>query len=134
MMHMTDEFDLTVVLAQALRYAARNGSQEKVATLIATLTQTVHVLRETTPVARVTSAGITHVNGAVDETLVAGLLPEGFTPGDLDPLSRILNAGLDLARRERDGQELDAAELQALECCDDIGGVRGVAADEGLGH
>ncbi len=130
--HITDEYDLVVVLAQALRHAARTGDQDKTAMLTATLAQAAHILRETTPSARATSAAVTHVNGVVDQASVTELLPSGFAQEDgLDPLSRILNAGLDLARRDRDGEALDAAELQALECCDDIGGVRGIAADEG---
>lgn len=43
-----------------------------------------------------------------------------------DVLGRILDAGLELARLERDGHELDEAEWMALDCCDEIGGVRDV--------
>ncbi len=130
--HITDEYDLVVVLARALRHAVRTGEQEKTAILAATLAQTAHVLREFTPRARATSAAVTHINGVVDQASVTELLPTGFAQeAALDPLSRILNAGVELARRDREGLELDAAELQALDCCDDIGGVRGIVADEG---
>ncbi len=47
-----------------------------------------------------------------------------------DALDRILDAGLDLALAERAGYRLDEAELMALDCCDEIGGVRGIAADQ----
>ncbi len=47
-----------------------------------------------------------------------------------DALDRILDAGLDLARAERAGDGLDEAELMALDCCDEIGGVRGIVAAE----
>lgn len=130
--HITDEYDLVVVLARGLRHAVRTGEQEKTAILAATLAQTAHILRETTPAARATSAAVTHINGVVDQASVTELLPAGFAQeAALDPLSRILNAGVELARRDRDGLDLDAAELQALDCCDDIGGVRDIAADEG---
>lgn len=47
-----------------------------------------------------------------------------------DAMDRILNAGIDLARAERVGHRLDEAELLALNCCDEIGGVRGIVASE----
>jgi len=47
-----------------------------------------------------------------------------------DALDRILDAGIDLARAERTGHGLDEAELMALDCCDEIGGVRGIVAAE----
>lgn len=47
-----------------------------------------------------------------------------------DALNRILDAGIDLARAERRGHRLDEAELMALDCCDEIGGVRGIVAAE----
>lgn len=50
-------------------------------------------------------------------------------PAD-DALDRILNAGIDLAHAERAGYPLDEAELMALNCCDEIGGVRGIVASE----
>lgn len=41
-------------------------------------------------------------------------------------------AGLDLARAERMGHRLDEAEQLALDCCDEIGGVRAsVGAEAG---
>lgn len=51
----------------------------------------------------------------------------------LDPLSRILDAGLDLARDELSGRVLDDDEVAALGFCDDMGGVRGIAAHEAGG-
>lgn len=48
----------------------------------------------------------------------------------LDPVSRILNAALDLARKEAAGRELEEDELAIVDVCDDIGGVRGIAAEE----
>ncbi|AZZ39649.1 MAG: hypothetical protein L0L50_01400 [Propionibacterium sp.] len=53
----------------------------------------------------------------------------GGGPGS-DALDRILNAGIDLARAERAGDPLDEAELMALDCCDEIGGVRAIVASE----
>lgn len=50
----------------------------------------------------------------------------------LDPLSKILNAGLELAWAEHRGESLDEAELDALDLCDDIGDVRGIVAHEVL--
>jgi hypothetical protein len=47
-----------------------------------------------------------------------------------DPLSRILDAGLELARQELEGRVLDDDERAALDFCDDMGGVRGIAEDE----
>lgn len=52
-----------------------------------------------------------------------------------DALDRILDAGLELARLERDGHRLDEAELMALDCCDEIGGVRDLTrSDDGEPH
>lgn len=45
-------------------------------------------------------------------------------------LNRVLDASLDLARAERAGHALDEAELMILDCCDEIGGVRGIVAAE----
>lgn len=45
-------------------------------------------------------------------------------------VDRILAAGLDLARLEHSGADLDEVERSALEWCDRIGGVRGIIADE----
>ncbi|MSS44932.1 hypothetical protein FYJ43_02460 [Cutibacterium sp. WCA-380-WT-3A] len=50
-----------------------------------------------------------------------------------DPLSRILDAGLELARQELDGRVLDDAEVAALDFCDDMGAVRWIAVHEAGG-
>ena len=50
----------------------------------------------------------------------------------LDPLSTILNAGLELAWAEHRREPLDEAELDALDLCDGIGEVRGIVAHEAL--
>lgn len=47
-----------------------------------------------------------------------------------DALGRVLNAGVDLARVERAGGRLDEAEMMILDCCDEIGAVRGIVAAE----
>lgn len=47
-----------------------------------------------------------------------------------DVLGRILDAGLELARLEADGVQLDPDELAALDCCDEIAGVRDTVAGE----
>ncbi|ALN14355.1 hypothetical protein ASQ49_02690 [Acidipropionibacterium acidipropionici] len=47
-----------------------------------------------------------------------------------DPMSQVLNAGLDLARAELEGRHLDPDEMRVLELCDDIGDVRGIAEHE----
>lgn len=47
-----------------------------------------------------------------------------------DALDQILNAGIDLGHAERAGRRLDEAELLALDCCDEIGGVRDIVAAE----
>ncbi|WP_126132937.1 hypothetical protein [Acidipropionibacterium acidipropionici] len=48
----------------------------------------------------------------------------------LDPMSRVLNAALDLAREEASGRVLDGDELAVVDLCDDIGDVRGIAEHE----
>jgi hypothetical protein len=48
----------------------------------------------------------------------------------LDPMSRFLNAALDLAREEASGRVLDDDELAVVDLCDDIGDVRGIAEHE----
>ncbi len=50
----------------------------------------------------------------------------------LDPLSTILNAGLELAWAEHRREPLDEAELDALDLCDGIGEVRDIVAHEAL--
>ena len=50
----------------------------------------------------------------------------------LDPLSKILNAGLELAWAEHRREPLDEAELDALDLCDEIGAVRNIVAFEVL--
>lgn len=50
----------------------------------------------------------------------------------LDPMSKILNAGLELAWAEHRREPLDEAELDALHLCDEIGGVRNIVAFEVL--
>ncbi|WP_257479156.1 hypothetical protein [Acidipropionibacterium jensenii] len=47
-----------------------------------------------------------------------------------DALDRILNAAIDLARAERAGIRLDEVERMILDCCDEIGAVRDLVADE----
>lgn len=50
----------------------------------------------------------------------------------LDPMSKILNAGLELAWAEHRREPLDEAELDALDLCDEIGAVRNIVAFEVL--
>lgn len=54
----------------------------------------------------------------------------GNSPTDLD---RILDAALDLARAEAGGVHLDPDEKTVLDCCDQIAGLRDIAATE-TGH
>lgn len=48
----------------------------------------------------------------------------------LDPVSRILDAALDLAREEVSGRVLRDDERAIVDLCDDIGDVRGIAEHE----
>lgn len=45
----------------------------------------------------------------------------------LDPMSRILNAAIDLARKELAGEQLDDDEQEILNLCDELAEVRDVA-------
>lgn len=50
----------------------------------------------------------------------------------LDPLSKIPDAGLELAWAEHRREPLDEADLDALDLCDEIGGERSIVAFEVL--
>lgn len=58
---------------------------------------------------------------------------EGPAPRRPGPLSRILDAGLELARTELVGRVLDDDERAALDFCDKMGRVRGIAEHEAGG-
>ena len=49
---------------------------------------------------------------------------------DLDPVSQILNAGLELAQMEITGDLLDPEARRLLDACDEIGAVRAIAAHD----
>lgn len=53
--------------------------------------------------------------------------------GGTDALDRILDAALDLTRAEAGGVHLDTDEKTVLDCCDQIAGLRDIAATE-TGH